>query len=96
MLDAIVKSLVGVINSTYLSFVEVQKSLSFLDSPGTYTLWIVIGLIYVPFFTNNVYNQYANPHGYYSLSLVRKVIMGITFISAWLIFGFANFVRFLP
>jgi len=83
----------NVIISTYLFF---RDSFAFLDTPGTYIMWIVIGLIYVPFFTKNVYDQYANPHGYYVIPLVRKTVMGIIFITAWLVFGYANFIRFLP
>lgn len=96
MLDIIRKSLIEIINSNYLAIVEIQNSMSFLDSPGTYLLWIVIGLVYIPFFSNNVYAQYANPHGYYPTPLLRRVLMGLTFIIAWLVFGFANFIRFLP
>lgn len=95
MLEDITRSIINIINSTYLFFSETLGSLSFLDSPGTYILWIVVGLIYVPFFVKNVYSQYANPHGYYAISIVRKVIMGAIFISAWMIFGYANFIRFL-
>jgi hypothetical protein len=73
-----------------------QEVLGFMDSPGTYLLWTVVGLIYIPFFVKSVYEQYANPHGYYAIPLVRKSIMGTVFIGAWLLFGYANFIRFLP
>ncbi len=84
--------IISVINSTFLFFSE---SLGFMDSPGTYILWIVIGLIYVPFFVKGVYNQYANPHQYHAMPLLRKVVMGVIFITAWLVFGYANFLRFI-
>ena len=93
MFEWVTKPIISVINSTYTFF---EGSLGFLDTPGTYILWIVIGLIYIPFFVRNVHEQYANPHGYYTIPLVRKTIMGLIFITAWLVFGYANFIRFLP
>jgi len=93
MFEAITGPVVRTINSTY-EFI--YNSLRFLDAPGTYIMWIVIGLIYVPFFAQNVYNQYANPHAYYTMPLVRKAVMGTIFIIAWLVLGYANFIRFIP
>jgi len=87
--------LVRVINSTYLFLVQVKDSMMWMDTPGTYILWMVIGFIYIPFFSNSVYNQYANPHGYYSIPLTRKIIMGLIFITAWIVFGYANLRRFI-
>jgi hypothetical protein len=91
-MDFITRPIVSVINSTYTLL---TGSLGWLDTPGTYIIWIVIGLIYVPFLVRNIYEQYANPHGYYAVTLIRKAIMGVIFIVAWLIFGYANFIRFL-
>ena len=93
MFEEITRPAVRVINSTYLFFYD---SLKFLDTPGTYVIWIVIGLIFIPFFSKNIYGQYTNPHAYHAMTIVRKSIMGTTFILAWLLFGYANFIRFLP
>ena len=93
MFEAVTRPIVSVINSTYLFF---TSSLGFLDAPGTYILWIVVGLIYIPFFFRNIHEQYTNPHGYYTITLVRKTLMGLTFIIAWLVFGYANFLRVIP
>lgn len=96
MLEIVTKPVIVVINSTYLFLLDVLDYLSFLDTPGIYLIWMVIGLVFVPFFSKNVYYQYANPHEYHVMPLVRKTIMGIIFITAWLVFGYANFIRFLP
>jgi hypothetical protein len=95
MLDAIRSFLIQVINSTYLVIVRFIESVGWLDTPGTYILWIVVGLVLIPFFTKSLYYQYANPHGYYSMSLQRKLAMSAVFVSAWLAFGYANLLRFL-
>lgn len=70
--------------------------LRLLDSPGTYIMWIVIGLIFVPFYVKNVHNQLKNPQEYYMMSFEKKFWMGLIFIIAWLVFGFVNFMRFVP
>jgi len=95
MLDLIRNAIIDVINSTYSFFMGVKNSLGFLDTPGTYILWMVIGIIFIPFFARSVYGQYANPHGYYGGSLKWKIIKGAVFITAWLVFGYANFMRFI-
>jgi hypothetical protein len=93
MLELVTRPVVRVINSTYRFFYD---SLKFLDSPGTYLLWIVGGLIMIPFFVKSIYYQYANPHAYHPMPLVRKAVMGTIFITAWLLLGYANFLRFVP
>ena len=93
MFEDVTRPIVRTINSTYQFFYD---SLKQYDTPGTYILWIVIGLIYVPFFVKSVYNQYANPHAYHTMPLLRKAVMGTIFIIAWLVLGYANFIRFIP
>jgi len=95
MLEEIRLWLVRLVNSTYTGMVQLMEPLGWLDNPGTYIVWMVIGFIYIPFFANSVYGQYDNPHGYYTIPLTRKVIMGLLFIGAWLLFGYANLRRFL-
>jgi hypothetical protein len=70
--------------------------LSLFDSPGTYIMWIVIGLVFVPFYVKGVYTQLKNPQEYYMMSFEKKFWMGLIFITAWIVFGFANFMRFVP
>ena len=96
MLDVIRKFIIDVINSTYLLLVGTVEYLSFLDSPGTYTLIMIIGFVMAPFYVKNVYHQYANPHQYEHVSLTRKVLSGLAIILAFVLFGYVNFIRFLP
>ena len=93
MLDIVRGFIIDVINSTYLLLVD---TFGFLDTPGTYLVIMVTGFVFVPFFVKDVYYQYANPHGHYSMPVYRKAVMGIIFIAAWILFGYANFIRFLP
>ena len=95
MANIIIDPIVTVINSTYLFFVDMRSSLLFLDAPGTYIVWMVIGFMMVPFYVKSVYYQFANPHGHYSMPLMRKVIMGAIFLTAWAVLGYANLARFL-
>lgn len=68
----------------------------FMDSPVTYLIIMVIDLAFVPVLANSVYRQYAHPNEYFQMPLMRKVVMGVTFIVALFVFGYANFLRFLP
>ncbi len=95
MLENLLQIVITAINTVYY-FLADTVGLRFMDNPGTYILVMVIGFIYVPFLSKSVYHQYANPHGHYNISLVRKTVMGVTFIAAWVLFGYANFLRFLP
>jgi len=65
------------------------------DNPGTYIMWIVIGMVFVPFYVKSVYNQLKNPQEYYMMSFEKKFWMGLIFIIAWIVFGVANFMRFV-
>jgi hypothetical protein len=93
MLNDIILFLVRVINSTYIMLVD---TFGFLDNGVTYLIMLVIGLAFVPILSKSVYRQYVEPHGYYHMPLKRKLLMGITFILAWLVFSYVNFIRFLP
>jgi hypothetical protein len=81
------------INGTVAFF---WQMFGFMDGPVTYIVIMVIDLAFVPLFARSVYAQYAHPHEYYHMPLMRKVLMGATFIIALFIFGYANFLRFLP
>lgn len=95
MLDGLRSFLIDVINSTYLLILDVAKSLSFMDNPGTYIVIMVIGFIFVPFSTKSLYHQYANPHVYEHSHLVTRAVKHLGMISAIILFGYANFLRFL-
>jgi hypothetical protein len=95
MLEDIRRSLIHLINSTYLFIAEILEPVRFLDSPGTYVLVMVVGLIFVPFLSKSIYYQYAHPHEYHSMPLVRKAVMSALFVGSILLFGYANFIRFL-
>ncbi|NIO19698.1 MAG: hypothetical protein GTN76_02845 [Candidatus Aenigmarchaeota archaeon] len=82
-----------------IAFDPIQYIFDFLrlfDSPGTYIMWIVLGLVFVPFYVKSVYFQLKNPQEYYMMSFEKKFWMGLIFIIAWLVFGAVNFMRFLP
>jgi|GEM_PF-2196661 len=70
--------------------------LMLFDTPGTYIMWIVIGMVFVPFYVKSVYAQLKNPQEYYMMSFEKKFWMGLIFIIAWIVFGFVNFMRFVP
>lgn len=75
---------------------DVFNFLKLFDSPGTYLMWIVLGMVFVPFYVKSVHSQFRNPQEYYMVSFEKKFWMGLIFIIAWLVFGVANFMRFLP
>ncbi|NIP40004.1 MAG: hypothetical protein GTN39_00635 [Candidatus Aenigmarchaeota archaeon] len=80
-------------------FELIQDLFNFLrlfDTPGTYIMWIVIGMVFVPFYVKSIHNQLKNPQDYYMMSFEKKFWMGLIFIIAWIVFGVANFMRFLP
>jgi hypothetical protein len=74
---------------------KLSEFLGGIDTPGTYIMWIVIGLVLVPFYVKSVYNQFKNPAEYYMISFEKTIIMGAIFFAAWFIFGVVNFFRFV-
>jgi len=82
-----------------MAFVVIEDVFNFLrlfDNPGTYIMWIVLGLVFVPYYIKSVHSQLKNPQEYYMVSFEKKFWMGLIFIIAWLAFGVVNFMRFLP
>ena len=77
-------------------FTGTLEFFSFLDTPGTYIIWTVVGIVMIPLFSKSIYYQYANPHDHYSMPLMRKAVMTVIFLTAWLVFGYANIIRFIP
>jgi hypothetical protein len=96
MIDVIRKFLIDVINSTYLLIMGTVEYLGFLDSPGTYLIVMVIGFVIVPFSAKGIYHQYVNPHMYEHKSLLRRVVINVSIILVIVLFGYLNFIRFLP
>ncbi|UCD03410.1 MAG: hypothetical protein JSV63_02140 [Candidatus Aenigmatarchaeota archaeon] len=95
MLDVLRRFLIDVINSTYILIIDTIKYLSFLDSPGTYILIMVIGFVLVPFGTRSIYHRYTNPHIFEHKAMIRQTIINLLVISAIILFGYLNFLRFL-
>jgi hypothetical protein len=74
---------------------NVFEMFSFLDSPGTYIMLMVIGLVIIPFYVKGVYSHIKNPQDYHMTSFEEKFWLGLFIIAALILFGYLNFTRFL-
>ncbi len=96
MIDAIIQFAIDIINADYILLMETLAYFSFLDSPGTYVMMMIAACVMMPVLYKSVYNQYTDPHGYYSMSLTRKIVIGLVIIAVLLSVGYFNFIRFIP
>ena len=66
-----------------------------LDSPGTYIMMMVLGLIILPFYIKSVNNQMKNPEDYYSVSFGKRFFIGLLMVLSLILYGLYNYLRFV-
>ncbi len=75
---------------------EIYNFLKLIDSPGTYLMCIVFAMVVIPFYVRAVHDQIKNPQEYHMVSFEKTLWVGFVLIIFLLVFGVANFLRFLP
>ena len=75
---------------------EIIDIILLLDNPGTYLMMIVFGMVLVPFYIRSVHYHIKNPQEYHMMSFEKKFWIGFFVITALLVIGAVNFIRFLP
>ena len=93
MFEDIVTLSIRTINSTYTLLVQ---TFGFMDNAFTYLVIMILGFALCPVLFKSIYYQYAHPHEYYHVPLVKKAMTGVLFIALLIGIGYINFVRFLP
>jgi len=77
-------------------FENLAALFALLDSPGTYIMIMVFGLVLVPYYTGLVRHHLNNPQSYHTVSFEGKFWAGLLVIIFLLVYGLINFIRFLP
>ena len=93
MLEDITRFAISTINSTYTLLVQ---TFGFMDNAFTYLVVMILGFALCPVLFKSIYYQYAHPHEYYHVPLMKKALTGTLFIAVLIAFGYLNFIRFLP
>ena len=75
---------------------ELLIFLKLFDSPGTYIMIMVLGLVLVPFYLSAIRHHLKNPQEYHAVSFENIFWAGLLLIIFLVVFGFVNFIRFLP
>ncbi len=70
-------------------------SLKPIDTPGTYIMMMVLGMVFVPFYVKMVQAHLKNPEDYYAMSFEKKFFIGLLAIAFLIGFGLVNYLRFV-